>query len=979
MKKWVHWLAEEMAQHPIQKKVLVVDSHKDGHQLVEQLARQGCHMLNLRIVTLEDLMKDMLVTWQGQASVEWVEPGAAWYWMRNLLKELQKNNQLQYYQQVVLSPGMISAMLEAITELRYGCITSETLDPDSFINPAKSADLKRMLSKWETMLIREEKVDGLRVLQWLQQHPPSLEPHTRYYLAPTPPLSKLDEALLQALFGEQLEALEKGPEWEPGPPEAALHLSHSGSAWQEVRDLLRNIKTRHIPLDQCLILLPVKEPYTNYLEALACRYDLPMTFGHGTSVNGTKPGKLFSLLLKWIQSDYQAAIFCDMLRGGLLQLPAMVPAPVMVEHALKKHKVGWGKERYVEMLKAAQAKDPENTPDFENLVTLFQQMMPWLPDTQPGEGKNQGNWIANLQQWWKTYARAVNEADGEGKAAIEKVFETAARYYDPTASLDEALEELKLHAGGIRVGAHEPESGKIHCQGLSQGQFSPRSQVFIPGLSARLFPGSPSDGPVLLDRERINLGTLQLTQEAPFIKEQQLSRVLSGAAQALYFSMPAFDPLEHREEAPSAAFLQLYRLQSGNPMANYKALRDYLNRHKKMGDILPAKAVELLDGWEDKLMYEKRGPAQVSALRPHLDPWTLRGRKAWQTRLGGTLNPYNGLVQVDPAVVDPRVNQQLCMSASQLEQLAKCPYVHFLQRLLNLWPEDEVVFQADQWLNALDRGSLLHSVYEYYYRQVLLGEAPCEALVLKTLEEQVETYQQRVPPPSQRVFLKEVEELTESCKVFYRSEQLKHEHQQPVYLELKFGMEETHPVLGDIPPMLVSLENESGFYFRGSVDRVDRLNENEYEIIDYKTGSTYNFHESKPLDQGRRLQHALYAQVTEKILHETAQQPQAQVVKASYYFPTIKGRGVKTTYVQTPMIKTSLNKVLTSLLNAVAAGVFVDWGSSFDRRWDDYKPILQQNPGEGQQQDMFEQVALLDQGEPWAEALKNLLEVKKHD
>lgn len=979
MKNWVQWLAEEVAKHPIEKKVLLVDSHKDGHQLVEQLARRGCHMLNLRMVTLEDLMQDVLVTWQGQASVEWMESGVAWYWMRNLLKELQKNNQLQYYQQVVLSPGMISAMVEALTELRDGCITSDTLDTNSFINSAKSADLKRILTQWETMLTREEKVDGLRVLQWLKQHPQPLEPHTRYYLAPTPPLSKLNEAWLQAMFGEQLEALETGPEWEPAPPEASLHLSHSGSAWQEVRDLLRHIKTQQYPLDQCLILLPVKEPYTNYLEALACRYDLPMTFGHGTSVSGTKPGKLFSLLLKWIQSDYQTSIFCAMLREGLLQLPATVPAPAMVEHALKKHKVGWGKERYVDILQAAHGEDPENNTDLEPVVTLFQQMMPWLPNTQQGEGEAQGNWLTSLQQWWKTYARAAGEVDGEGKAALEKVFETAARYFDPTAPLDEVLEELKLHAGGIRVGAHEPQPGSIHCQGLSQGQFSPRSQVFIPGLSARLFPGSPADGPVLLDRERTHLGSLQLAQEAPFLREQQLSRVLSGAAQAFHFSMPAFDPLEHREEAPSAALLQLYRLQSGNPLANYKALRDDLNRHKKMGDILPPSAAETLDAWEEKLIYGKKWPGQASALYPHLDQWTLQGRKAWQTRLDGTLNHYNGLVQVDPAVVDPRVNQQLCLSASQLEQLAKCPYVHFLQRLLNLWPEDEVVFQADQWLDALDRGSLLHSVYEHYYRQVLSGETPGEELVLKTLEEQVETYRQMVPPPSQRVFLKEVEELTESCKVFYRSEQLKHAHQQPVYLELKFGMAETHPELGDIPPMLVSLEGETGFYFRGSVDRVDRLSESEYEIIDYKTGSTYNFHESKPLDQGRRLQHALYAQVTEKILHETAQQPLAQVVKASYYFPTIKGRGVKTTYVQTPLVKTSLNKVLTSLLNAVAAGAFVDWGSGFDRKWDDYKPILQQNPGEDQQQDMLDRVALLDQGEPWAEALKNLLEVTKHD
>lgn len=983
MENWVQWLAEEVAQHPVEKKTLVVESHKEGHQLVEHLARRDCQVLNLHIVTLDDLVKAVLVQWQRQGSVEWMELGTAWYWMRNLLKELQGKDQLKYYQKVVLSPGMISAMLAAVNELRQGCITAETLDHNSFINPDKSADLKLILSHWEALLVKEEKADGLRVLQWMKQHPQSLNPNTRYYLAPGSPLTRLEEELLATLFHGQKEALRPGPAWEESPPAGAFHLSHSGSCWQEVRDLLRYIKTRQIPLDHCLILLPVQEPYTNYLEALAFRYDLPITFAQGTSVSGTRPGKLFSLLIKWIQSDYQVAIFTAMLREGLLQLPSPIPAPAMVEYNLKKHNAGWGKTRYVELLNRAldeaKASNEEKTEDLENMVSLFQHMMKDLPDTEGVEGEEQGNWLVRLRHWWKTYARAGSEMDGEGKAALEAVIEMAARYFDPTASLEEVLEELKLHAGGVRVGASEPQPGKIHCQGLAQGLFSTRPQVFIPGLSARLFPGSPSDGPVLLDRERETLGALQLAQEAPFLREQQLRKVLTGAAKAYHFSMPAYDPLEHREEAPSAFLLQLYRLHAGKPGADYQELRNDLNRDKKMGDILPVSAEDVLDGWEGKLSQVKEGPTQAEALTAHLDQWVCRGRHAWQTRLDGTLNQYNGFVQVDPAEVDPRLNHELSLSASQLEQLAKCPYVHFLQRLLRLWPEDEVVFQPDQWLGALDRGSLLHSVYENYYREVLAGKTPGEERVLETLAQEVASFRQLVTPPSQRVFQKEVEELTESCRVFYRSEQIKHQTQQPVYLELKFGMDETHPDLGSIPPMLVQLEGDKGFFFRGSVDRVDKLQENAYEIIDYKTGSTYNYHAGKPLDKGRRLQHALYAQVTEKILHEFANEPQAQVVKASYYFPTLKGRGEKTTYVQTPGIKTSLNKVLTSLLNAVAAGAFVDWGSGFDRKWEDYKPVLQQNPGEALQKDMFELVELMEEGEPWVEALKNLLEVTQYD
>ena len=114
-------------------------------------------------------------------------------------------------------------------------------------------------------------------------------------------------------------------------------------------------------------------------------------------------------------------------------------------------------------------------------------------------------------------------------------------------------------------------------------------------------------------------------------------------------------------------------------------------------------------------------------------------------------------------------------------------------------------------------------------------------------------------------------------------------------------------------------------------------------------------------------------------MRELSSQPLARVVKASYYFTTMRGRGEKAVYPQTPALKTSLSQVLTNLLNMVSGGTFVDWGSSYDRKWEDYWPILQQNPDGEQMKGRLSQMELDEENASLKEAFRNLLEVLAYD
>jgi len=76
----------------------------------------------------------------------------------------------------------------------------------------------------------------------------------------------------------------------------------------------------------------------------------------------------------------------------------------------------------------------------------------------------------------------------------------------------------------------------------------------------------------------------------------------------------------------------------------------------------------------------------------------------------------------------------------------------------------------------------------------------------------------------------------------------------------------------------------------GRIDRIDRSAEHEYEVWDYKTGSSYGYKEEGYLDRGRQLQHALYAEAAEIILKRDRDK-KAKVVRSGYFFPGAKGEG----------------------------------------------------------------------------------------
>jgi ATP-dependent helicase/nuclease subunit B len=100
---------------------------------------------------------------------------------------------------------------------------------------------------------------------------------------------------------------------------------------------------------------------------------------------------------------------------------------------------------------------------------------------------------------------------------------------------------------------------------------------------------------------------------------------------------------------------------------------------------------------------------------------------------------------------------------------------------------------------------------------------------------------------------------------------------------------------------------------------VDQSGEHEYEVWDYKTGSSYAYKEEGYLNQGRHLQHALYA-VAAEILLRRKQDKKAKVVRSGYFFPSPKGEGLRIGKAQ--LNRDELYEILEDLFELLKTGVF---------------------------------------------------------
>jgi len=736
---------------------------------------------------------------------------------------------------------------------------------------------------------------------------------------------------LEELTGEEKKLEKKGREdkaqilKEQRKEKVHLHRAYGKSS--EIRGILRRIKEKGIPLDRTAIFYTIQEPYCQLCYDMVESLELPVTFGEGISIKNTRPGQLYFKLLDWIGSDYSLKYIYRALQKKLINPGEIEPfSPAEVAEILRGLKIGWRRERYKELLaeEVETSSEKKVNKAAEDAQNLIQKLFCWLPESDGENMVNTGKLAGGLGQVLENIA-ALTPADSrqssydeEARDYIVDRLKLMAEHYQQQEDLDRALSRLEDLIEEGRVGASLPRPGHVHICSYRTARWLDRPHNFLVGLDAENFPGPQREDPILLDEEREKMEGLRLKADSGSLKVYRLTQGLASLKGEINLSYSCFDTTECSEIAPAPSFLQVHRLKTGDPERDYRSLKEGLD---VVEEFVPDSKEKLLTEnnlWL-KLGLQENRIEDFAELSDELFPGLSRGQKALELRRDDGFNSYCGHVSVNPQEVDPRKNNKT-VSSSRLERMAKCPFNYFLQNVLKIEEPEDLKREPLEWLDAMERGSLLHSIYEEFYRKISRrDEKPDrerhEELLMKIARREAEEYRRKTPPPSEIIYEQEMREIIDSCRFFLASEAEHSQGREPLLFEFYFGRGRKAGQLFRGGAARLKLPSGNEIEFSGKIDRVDRLAENEYEVIDYKTGSTYVYSGSDYFKNGRQLQHALYALALEELARDNI-----RVTKSGYVFASRKGEGQR--YMRCPEGRENVKEILDILFEAIAQGIF---------------------------------------------------------
>ena len=676
----------------------------------------------------------------------------------------------------------------------------------------------------------------------------------------------------------------------------------------EVRGVLRRCLAEGIPLDQVEILCTDKATYLPLIyEAFPRRQsfdvtedDIPVTFQEGLPARRFRPGRALAAWLTWAQDDFPQHSLVQMIREGLLKVgrnDGRSTSFARLASALASVRIGFGRERYKETLEEyvaalekrvadsesmrdedgqvdtqRRSRLEERLSDVQELKTLVESLLALSPRADDDSGRV----LRSAREFVETHSRRAGKLDGYAADALSKKINELERVFDASelrSSLDIRawLNDLPAETW---VGGEGPRDGRVHVADVLAGGHSGRPHTFIIGLDDGRFPGSGTQDPVLLDEERKRLSPDLVTAAQQLTKRLDLfSRVLARLRGTVTLSYSCHNLADDREMFPSSVVLSAFRILSGEREGDHAALNRWLAPAESFAPEEAEKALTESEWWlwrttgsEDVI--EPRG--LLSARYPHLG----RGFQLADERSSDRFTVFDGWIPAPGPELDLTGISGPPVSASRLETLGDCPLRYFFRYVLEIQPPDELKIDADFWLDPLASGSLLHEVFERFFKELVnrtgMPDAKRDEGMLKgTLQACIDRYREEIPPPSEAVFRREVSELHRTARIFLREEEAycRETGNQPMFMEVSIGMKPEGPptTLDTEQPVRVNLPDGRSLQVRGRIDRIDKVaasKANTFAIWDYKTGGTWKFtQEPRPFWAGRVVQHALYTMV----------------------------------------------------------------------------------------------------------------------
>jgi len=912
-------LYQKINEAPLSPKVLLVRSYAQGHQLLEQICKRYGAIFNVEVQTLRGIVTAKAKSELFRRKISLLDEEQTVWVVRQLMKQLAEENPKSYITESMLKPGIVNQVNRALSDMRLAGIHSDEVKAEYFTNLHKGEYLKQLLATYETYLRGNGRTDFAGLADYLKPGADDIV----YLKFAQIGWTQVEQRMIEKISGGHLCFLDS---------EAPFYINEEFSknrfamfratgSLAEVREGFRRILSDPSALDRMEIILSDYEHYAPIIHSHAEALGVEYTLSNGLPLVFCDAGKAVVGILDWIVEGFPVKRLAEMLRHGYISFSDERWSRTDWVRLLEKSGIGWGRERYLALLRPERLSEEKR----EQGTALFTYVKDWFDRLPEG---NEWNPLI-LLEWVTDFVQKHVPARSLDDANVEATLKEMTKRYSTSPTelmqMDLAVQYVKEMLTGIRIRATAtPKPGTIHISSLQNGGWSGRERTWILGMDERTWSISVVQDPLLLDQERITLSKhLEPTKErAKNVRSERESR-LSQIRGEIWLSYSSYDIGEQKSNSPAFEMLQVLRLQSGDSSLDFGALEYSLGEPYSVMDIMHAAELDApfdgLDAWAQLLQEPNGKPKNGWQAMIQTYPALAAGYQAQTFRIDERLSAYDGWLEVDPSTNSHSlddVQRRDTISVSQLEKYASCGLQYFFYYVLKLRPKEIVEFDRTRWLQASERGSLLHDVFGRYLEDVTnKGTKPVmhdKGRLIEIMETVIGENALSIPAPNMHVFTKECEEIRRDVEIFYLNEVGKTD--QPCFFELELA---TH----DGEPMEIHLSSGIRFKLRGFVDRVDRIGPHMYRIIDYKTGSTSKYKASEYFSGGTQLQHALYSIAVEQWLREKGIDPEAKITEVEYYFPTERGRGEKV--MRTQNRREDLAAIVAKLLESRDRGIYV--------------------------------------------------------
>ena len=1001
MEQILSYLQNINRKNLFQKKIILMPSYLDGNTLKKNLTLKGFAAINFNITTLFDIARDAFSPVLLKNEWKILDSSLGQILIFDILKVLSSEEKLSYFKLPSVTPSLALSIFRTIKEIRVSGYTSHNFPQKILKKSIRMKDLQLIMSCYEGKLkdrrlideadlytqaeklkLREEKVHFIV--------PPNLslnELELRYFNKKIKPKATLlqlnlpedrtsphsflpnpnreisesrEEHIYKALSHiEKINSLRL--------PSLNIEFYQTYGEYNEAREVLRTIIKEGYSCDEVQVFYTTQEPYSQYFYQLSLLYQIPMTFHSGISIKNSHPAQFLFSLLDWINDNYSITRLTTLLKHSSIYIDLKETLTLQrLASLLRESPIGWGRERYIpgldlaieqkrrKMENTSEEKAQEFAKDVQCLLTVKEwigEVFNGIPDIKPGNHISLSLIARSLSGLVKKYAlKDKGNIDEESVMVIEHRLSILEEALSVEFPANEVLLLIKNLIEQERINCSPPLSGHLHIASYKKGIWVGRCHTFLVGMDYQKFPAGSDKSTMLLETEKEALRHLLSNNEKNRVEQLRLLQLILSQKGKKHLSYSCYDTVTQHEQAPANLFFQLYRLQKKDMNLDYNSFYRDLGPTR---NFIPQKSMEIIDDGEYFLYFGKKKKIDLQPLFSQKYHTLKEGIRVDRIRRGEGFNAYNGNIEVKTAITDPRKNRGIVVSASKLERIAFCPYLYFMVDVLKIKPTKEMVYDPTTWLNPLERGLLLHQIYEEFY-QTLLGNTKSKKiepsyskhwlLLKKIMTESLAEKRRYLPPPGELVYQLEKKEILESCQVFLKTEEeiYKKYANRPQYFELAFGTRDSkHKILGKVKAVEIRLPDGNRISIQGKMDRVDILPDGTYLVIDYKTGSSRDYKENNPFRYGQQIQHALYAIALESILAKREKGLSPRVNGSGYYFPTIIGQGNLVLYEQ--QNRELVLEIINILLDIVGKGNFSMIKEADNPLCKDYQDIMEQN------------------------------------